>query len=101
MNREKVIYRNHERVKTYLVSHGLDGVVLAHRANFAWFTCGGLNYVNTASERGVAALYIDTDKCVCITNNIEASRMKKEELKGAGIDVLEVGWHDTAKMEQL
>ena len=101
MNREQLIARNHSRVKAYLAKRDIDGVILAQRPNFSWFTGGGLSYVNAASETGVAGLYIDADKCLCVTNNIEAPRLKKEELKGTGIDICEVHWYDGAKAKQM
>ena len=92
---------NFEKVKQFLTSHQLDGVVLASRANFSWFTAGKLNYVNAASEQGVAALLITTDDCLCVTNTIEAPRIKQEELAESGIALHHAKWYDGKETKQL
>lgn len=94
----KQIERNHKRVKNYLKEKNLNAVILASRANFAWFTAGGLNYVNAASEQGIAAIYIDPDNCVCVTDNKETARIREEELANTGIEIRESLWYDCEQM---
>lgn len=59
--------------------HGLEAVLLRQVSNFAWATCGASAYVNIASNESVASLLITADHQYLFTNNIEASRLDKEE----------------------
>lgn len=86
----------HQRVTAYLDEHDLDAVVLTRRANFAWFTGGGLNHVNLGTEGGAVSLAITRDQTVAVTNAIEAPRMTGEELHELGIEVRSYAWHDGA-----
>lgn len=83
-----------ERVKKYLAEKNLDGIVLASRINFSWFTCGALNYVNASSDLGEGFLFITPDKYVCVSNNIDGNRIEDEELKQRGIEVIQPKWFD-------
>ncbi len=86
----------HDRVTAYLDEHDLDAVVLTRRANFAWFTGGGLNHVNLGTEAGAVSLVVMRERVVAVTNAIEAPRMVGEELNGLGIEVRSYIWHDGA-----
>ena len=46
------------RITALLERSGLEAVLLGARHNFAWLTGGGQNYVNQASDAGVAALLV-------------------------------------------
>ncbi|MFH1615435.1 MAG: M24 family metallopeptidase [Planctomycetota bacterium] len=92
---------NYEKVKRFLADYSLDGIVLASRANFSWFTAGKLNYVNAAGELGVAALLITKDNCICVTNNIEHARIQQEEMDGTGIEVRSAEWFNAAATKKL
>ena len=98
---DEQVSANYGKVKKFMADNKLDGVVLAGRSNFSWFTAGKLNYVNAASETGIAALFITAEQCLCITNNIEAPRVKTEELVDSGIEVSEVKWFDDAAAKKL
>jgi len=90
----------HNRIKQFMTANDLDAVVLTTRANFAWLTGGNYNYVVLASQQGIASLIVENDRITCVTNNIEAGRLRHEELTGLNIDVAEHKWHDTnAKIE--
>lgn len=83
-----------QKLGKFLDRHALHGVLLQHRNNFAWITGGRDNHIANNSPVGVAAIYATRDRRVCITNTIEAPRMKEEELAGTGIDVVAVPWWD-------
>jgi antitoxin VapB len=72
------------RVNELLDRTGNDALLLLGADNFAWFTCGGRDYVNTAAEGGVAALLLHRDKKTLITNNVERPRLLTEEVAGQG-----------------
>ena len=98
---DKLIQTKHGKVKKYLKANGLEGIVLASRVNFSWFTCGAMNYVNAASDLGEACLFITEDDCVCVSNNIDGGRIYDEELKGRGLEVLQPKWFDAQEKSKL
>lgn len=83
-----------QRLAEFLEGHSLDGVLLQHRSNFAWVTNGRDNSVPGNTPEGVAAILATPEGRVCITSEIEAARMREEELAGTGIEVVSVPWHD-------
>jgi Xaa-Pro aminopeptidase len=84
-----------DRLGKFLDRHGLDGVFLNHRANFAWITGGKDNYIAGNSPNGVAGIIATRDKRVCFTNTIEGPRFANEELAGTGIEVVTYPWEDS------
>src|SRR5437016_4955005 len=83
------------RLGEFLDRHGLDGVLLTLRSNFAWITCGKDNHIANNTPVGVASILATRDgKRVCLANRIEAPRMKDEELADTGIETIEFPWHD-------
>jgi len=80
-----------ELVRAVLVETGLGAVVLRRPANFAWYTGGADNRVDHASEAGVADIVVTRDGEHVLTNNIEAPRMREEQVPGW--DVLEYDWY--------
>jgi len=91
----------HQRVVAYMESHGFDAVVLAQRPNFAWYTAGGLNHVGMADSTGAAALLVTRERAVCITSNIEATRLADEELADLDIEVKAAPWFDEAALRSV
>jgi len=85
----------HARVSEYLRLHELDGVLLARRCNFSWYTSGAHNHVANACDAGGSWLLIDRDQARVITDNIESPRLRTEELAKSGIEVIEHPWTDT------
>jgi Xaa-Pro aminopeptidase len=84
-----------QRLGEFLDRHGLDGVLLTRRDNFAWITAGRDNHIANNSPQGVASLLATRDgRRLCLANAIEAPRMKLEELVGTGIDTVSFPWFD-------
>jgi len=84
-----------ERVSTFLCDHELDGVVLGRGDNFAWLGCGADNLVDSGNETGVGALVVLRGDVILVTNNIEAERLRAEELAGLDIGRTEIfPWHE-------
>lgn len=96
MNRREEVQAKHRSVCEFMDRSGLDAVVLTQRWNFAWYTAGGQNYVNHASDTGVASIVVMQDRAVCVTSNIEAVRIQREELPGLDIEVIGCDWWDAA-----
>jgi Xaa-Pro aminopeptidase len=83
------------RVRGLLEQHRLDALLLQRATSFAWATCGGLSYINTASTTGEASLLITReDARYLITNNIEAPHYEREEgLAAQGWQFRLAPWH--------
>jgi Xaa-Pro aminopeptidase len=83
------------RLAEFLDRHRLDGVLLHHRASFAWITGGKDNFIPGNSPNGVAGILATRDSRVCFTNTIEGPRFSQEELAGTGIEVVTYPWYDS------
>ncbi|MCS6910001.1 MAG: hypothetical protein NZM11_05460 [Anaerolineales bacterium] len=75
-----------ERLHQLPDARGPDAIVLQRVSSFAWATCGGASYINTAVTFGAATLVITRRVRYLLTNNIEAGRLLAEE----GLAILEV-----------
>lgn len=80
-----------ERLDVYLESNDVASVWFARPNSFAWLT-GGNNVVDRAGDVGVAAAGYDGEEIVVVTNDIEAQRLRDEELAD-GVEVVEFEWH--------
>ena len=89
------IKEKEKRVRNFLKSKSLKGLLLKRQANFSWMTGGGLNLVGIATEMGAASLLITENSKFVISNNIEAPRMIEEEgLEKQGFIVKSFPWHE-------
>jgi Xaa-Pro aminopeptidase len=89
------IKEKEKRVRNFLKSKDLKGLVLKRQANFSWMTCGGLNLVGIATEMGATSLLITENSKFVISNNIEAPRMIEEEgLEKQGFVIKAFPWHE-------
>ncbi len=83
-----------QRINDLLKSHGAEALLLNCVSSFAWATCGGASYINTASTTGVGSLLITPTGRYLITDNIEAPRFEKEEhLAAQGWEFRVAKWH--------
>ena len=85
--------RKHEAVADWLQRRRLDGVVLTRRCNFSWYTGGAHNHVAEASDTGVSSLVVTARDAAVVANNIEATRLRGEDLP-ADVPVIEYAYHD-------
>ena len=90
----------HRRVLDYLASRGLDGVLLSRRCNFSWYTGGARNYVGTACDVGNSWLLVDGGGARVLTSNIEATRLREEDLADTGIEVTAFPYADPAAQQE-
>jgi len=89
------IKEKERRVREFLKSKGLKGLLLKRQANFSWMTGGGLNLVGITTEFGATTLLITGDSKFVISNNIEAPRMIYEEgLEKQGFIIKTFPWHE-------
>ena len=80
-----------EQVAAAIERLGLDAIVLRRPENFAWYSGGADNRVDHASPVGVAAIVVTRQGDHVLTDNIEAPRMREEQVPGW--DVVEYEWH--------
>jgi antitoxin VapB len=81
-------------IQALLEKHALDALLLKKVSSFAWATCGAASYVNTATTNGESQLLISRGGLYLITNNIEATRLEKEEgLKAQGWEFCIAPWY--------
>lgn len=81
-----------ERLDAFLADRNLAAVWFARPASFAWLT-GGDNVVDRAGDHGVAAAGYDGDRVTVVTDDIEAQRLRDEEVD---VPVESYEWHATS-----
>ncbi|WP_225334188.1 M24 family metallopeptidase [Halomicrobium urmianum] len=89
-----------ERLDEYLSENDLEAVWFARPNSFAWVTGGGDNVVDRAGDVGVAAAGYDGDGVTVVTDNIEAPRLRDEELP-ADATVEAVQWYEDGLAEAV
>jgi len=83
------------RVQKLLEQRGLDALLLRRVSSFAWYTGGAASYVNTAADLGAASLLLTGRGSYVIANNIEATRLIKEEkLAEQGLEIVAPFWYE-------
>jgi Xaa-Pro dipeptidase len=87
------------RVRQYLASSGLAGVLVSRQDNFAWLTGGKDNHVSQGSDLGVGSLLVTPDAQVALTNRIEADRLRDEEIGDQGWDWKIFDWYRPGQLE--
>lgn len=90
-----------QRIAAYLDAKGLHGIFLTRQSNFSWITCGAENRVVTTSDAGAATAFAGRERLCVIANNIEAPRLRSEELAELGIDVLEYPWYQDSDRDAI
>ncbi|MBI5832176.1 MAG: aminopeptidase P family N-terminal domain-containing protein [Armatimonadetes bacterium] len=80
------------RVRAFMTRHELEGLVLSRLDNLFWLGCGLDAHVPIAAETGVASLVVTVDRVVLVTTNIEAPRLRDEELHRIGVPLEAVPW---------
>jgi Xaa-Pro aminopeptidase len=89
-----------ERLDSYLDSTDLEAVWFARPNSFAWLTGGGDNVVDRTGDVGVAAAGYDGDAITVVTDNIEAARLRDEELAG-DVTIETFQWYEQSLGEAL
>lgn len=59
--------------------HAVDAILLQRVSSIAWATGGVAAYVNTARSNAEASILVTMDNQYLLTNNIEVTRLEKEE----------------------
>jgi Xaa-Pro dipeptidase len=98
MKREEDVNKKIESVRKYMFEHHAKGAVIKGIENFSWITSGGRSYIALSDTEGSAAVFITKDEAYVVTNNIEAKRMKNEELP-SNFTIVEYPWY--TKLEDM
>ncbi len=88
------------RIKKLLSEKNMKGVILNKISNFAWFTGGGSNYVALNTENGICWLLVTEEKIYLLTDNIEAKRIRQEEMIDIPADDVIWIWHKDNGLEK-
>ena len=82
-----------QRLADYCSAHHLTGVILRRRSNMAWASGGADFHCDTSSTFGVATLVWTPTRKVCLTDTIEAPRLRAEEpLIAHGWEIEAIDW---------
>ena len=86
-----------QRLVAIMAAKDLDAIYIKRQDNFAWLTCGGINYVGLG-EMGNCGLLVTRDGALyAITNKIEEARMRDEEkLEEMGFAIHAQTWYENA-----
>lgn len=77
------------------LGHALDAILLQHVSSIAWATGGSSAYVDIARSTAEVSLLVTGNNQYLITNNIEATRLEKEEgLASQGWDFHITPWFE-------
>lgn len=79
-------------LRALLRARGADALVLTRIPNFAWLSCGGRSFINVAAEGGAAWIVVTPARVTALTTNIEAERLRDEELSGLDWEVAPCDW---------
>lgn len=91
-----------QKVRSLAKGKGLDGVLISSQPNFSWLTNGGRGHVALSTVLSEALIFVTQDEIFIITNNIEAQRLKDEEIDvNLKFKLLEYPWFDSKKKENF
>jgi Xaa-Pro dipeptidase len=95
------IAEKERRVRDFLESLALNGLVFTTQASFAWFTCGADSHVGIGTDLGSVSLLITSDAKYIICDNIEAPRILDEELAGQGFEFRTYSWWESSPADEI
>jgi Xaa-Pro dipeptidase len=82
-----------DRIRRLLSSIGQEAILLSSQTSFSWLTAAR-GHIGLASEGACAKIIVTNEETIFITNSIEASRLREEELKGLPIKIISYDWFD-------
>ncbi len=81
-------------LRSMLANRQADSLCLSSQAATSWLT-GARSYINVAAEAACFKVVVTADEVYMLVNNIEADRLKDEELDGLPIEVRPYSWFTT------
>ncbi|MEE8158974.1 MAG: aminopeptidase P family protein, partial [Dehalococcoidia bacterium] len=100
MDRQEEVKVKLQMVRTWLKGVGLEAVVLSSVANFAWLTGGANNYIYVGDAAGEASLLVTPHGAYLLTNNIEAPRLREEEVVGLPFEPVTWNWYQIERAQE-
>lgn len=85
----------HDKVKVFIKSNNLEGVILSKLKNFAWYTGGKDVHGSIMSDEGLASLFVTEDKTYLVCNNVEKQRMINEIINDTDIEIIYYNWYES------
>lgn len=79
-------------IRAIVAERGCRAALLRSRATVAWATAGAQHHVVTASADGVGALLVTETGAWFLAPNIEAARLRAEELGDLALELVEHDW---------
>ena len=101
MDRSEEIAAKKKKIKAYLESKKVDCILLNKQCNFSWITAGGSDYVAVASEGGVGSVFFDGNRGIILCNNIEAPRLKDEEVLENSFEIVSYPWQEEKRKDEI
>lgn len=95
------ILEKEQRLRELMAKEHIDVMAIASIANFAWLTCGGGNYVGTATEVGATTAVITQDRKYIVCDNIEARRIEEEEVADQGFEFRTYRWFEGKRNDAI
>lgn len=96
--RRREITEKLKRLRALMRDEGLSAVRLKGVEWFSWITAGGSSVVILTAETGIAEALVTENAFTVLTNRIEASRLRDEELPPE-IEVLEFPWDEPEALD--
>ena len=85
------------RLVSIMEQRDLDAIFIKRQDNFAWLTCGGINYVGLGEMGNCGLLVTRGGELYAVTNKIEEARMRDEEkLEEMGFAIHAQTWYENA-----
>lgn len=83
------------RLRQWLAAEGYDAVEITRYSWLAWLLEGAEARVLASPERGNCSVVVTADRAVLIANNIEAPRLKAEEIGELPLEWATYNWWET------
>jgi len=90
-----------DRVRELLKEKSLDAAYISAQSNFSWISDGGRGHVAMSTETSVASFFITQSDVYLISNNIEAQRLKDEEIQSDNYILREHFWYDNDHKDRI
>lgn len=91
------MHEKERRVRELMQREGLDALAITQIGNFAWLTCGGINYIGLPTDIGAATAVVTRDAKYIVCNNIEAPRVADESVAEQGFEFRTFDWFEDGK----
>ena len=89
-----------QRLRAFMDSTGLKGILLKRQPSYSWFTAGGKNWVSISMDIGFSTLLVTPKEKFCVANRIESARnMEEEGLEDLSFTLLEYEWYEGSEMD--